>query len=251
MNNHTADIHTLTGAYAVDALDDVERARFEEHLAVCEACQQEVAEFHDTAAHLAAASYETPPPGMRDAVMARIDQTRQEPPRPSTSDTSVVHLPSPWYQRLLAPAAAVLMLVVIGLTAVIANMNDRLDELETLAAPVAEILTAPDVTVRVLEGPDGAQVRLVASPTRGEGVFLVDSLAQAPEGRTYQLWLIDTEGATPAGLLNVDEQGRGSKVMTGDMGDVVAIGVTVEPEGGSPQPTTEPVVVIDLADTDA
>ncbi|HEY9395441.1 MAG TPA: zf-HC2 domain-containing protein, partial [Nocardioides sp.] len=42
------DIHALSGAYAVDALDDIERARFEEHLAVCADCRDEVASLRDT-----------------------------------------------------------------------------------------------------------------------------------------------------------------------------------------------------------
>jgi anti-sigma factor RsiW len=82
----TPDIHTLTGAYAADALSDDERRSFEAHLDECDACAQEVAELQATAAMLGAASFEPPPPSLRDAVLAEIDQVRQEPPAVPSAD---------------------------------------------------------------------------------------------------------------------------------------------------------------------
>ena len=77
------DLHTLTGAYAVDALPDDERERFEDHLAVCAACEQEVRELQATAARLGAISVAAPPPSMRARVLAEIDSVRQEHPAAS------------------------------------------------------------------------------------------------------------------------------------------------------------------------
>ena len=57
-----SDIHALSGAYAVDALDDDERTEFEQHLAVCAECRAEVASFRETAALIAETQAETPPP---------------------------------------------------------------------------------------------------------------------------------------------------------------------------------------------
>ncbi|MDI5982443.1 RskA family anti-sigma factor, partial [Amycolatopsis magusensis] len=74
------DMHTLAGAYALDALDDVERERFRRHLAECPSCAQEVRELQATAARLGAAVAEDPPPGMKAEVLASIRATRQEPP---------------------------------------------------------------------------------------------------------------------------------------------------------------------------
>ena len=55
MNTHdSADIHALSGAYAVDAVDDIERAEFERHLATCADCREEVASFRATAVQLSA-----------------------------------------------------------------------------------------------------------------------------------------------------------------------------------------------------
>ncbi|MGN6523744.1 MAG: zf-HC2 domain-containing protein, partial [Actinomycetes bacterium] len=74
------EIHTLTGVYAVNALDGDERAEFEQHLASCPACQAEVRELQATAARLGDAEEVVPPPAMKASVLAAIRQTRQLPP---------------------------------------------------------------------------------------------------------------------------------------------------------------------------
>ncbi|MFP4149023.1 MAG: RskA family anti-sigma factor, partial [Nitriliruptoraceae bacterium] len=74
------DLHTLTGAYAVDALDDTERAVFEAHLEVCLPCAQEVRELQETAARLGGAAVAAVPSDLKARVLAEIDATRQERP---------------------------------------------------------------------------------------------------------------------------------------------------------------------------
>jgi anti-sigma-K factor RskA len=264
------DIHTLTGAYAVDALPDDEREIFEHHLIVCDACAQEVAELQATAARLGAASFEAPPPGLRSRVMAEIDSTRQE--RPHGTSDAVGDEPadepdyepgdelgarradaarsnrarSGWLTNVSVAAAAVLVVAVAGLSVTIANLNDRIAQVETASSQVTDVLAAADATMVSVEGPSGGVGRVVASPTRGEAVFLADQMEGAPEEHTYELWLIDEEGASPAGLFQPDDRGRATRVMTGDIANAVAIGVTVEPAGGSPVPTSEPVMVFEL-----
>ncbi|MGE6737785.1 zf-HC2 domain-containing protein, partial [Streptomyces sp. NPDC059900] len=75
--------HTPAGAYALHALDPDERARFEEHLALCTDCSQEVAEFDATAARLARAAdiVVSPPPALKQSVLRDITGVRQQPPR--------------------------------------------------------------------------------------------------------------------------------------------------------------------------
>jgi anti-sigma-K factor RskA len=242
------DIHTLTGAYAADALPEDERRFFEEHLAVCEACAQEVAELQATAARLGAASYEPPPPALKDAVLAEIDQVRQEPPRTPAADTAAAttHRRGRW-TSLAMPAAAAVAVAVLGLGVVVANLSSRLSEVETQATQLTEVLAASDARIVEADGPEGSRARVVVSASRGEAVFLVSGMGPAPHQHTYELWLIDDTGATPAGLFDVDDRGRATRVMTGDLDGTLAIGVTVEPEGGSPQPTTDPLMVVELA----
>ena len=76
-----SDIHALVGAYAVDALDDVERAAFERHLAECPACRAEVAGLREAAAVIGGSVPQDPPPGLRDRVLADIATVRPLPPR--------------------------------------------------------------------------------------------------------------------------------------------------------------------------
>ena len=73
------DIHALGGAYALDAVDDLERVAFERHLAECGTCVLEVAEYRETASRLAEGACSVPPPRMREQVLARAAATRQLP----------------------------------------------------------------------------------------------------------------------------------------------------------------------------
>jgi len=121
----TADIHSLSGAYAVDALDDTERADFERHLAECPECRAEVASLRETAAGLSALTQTTPPASMRDAVLAGVRTVRPLPPLPPQTPQApeapdvravgqVVPLrrrPAVWFAGLAAAA----LLVVGGL----------------------------------------------------------------------------------------------------------------------------------------
>jgi len=74
------DLHTLTGVYALDALDTAaEVTRFERHLNRCDSCTSEVHGFRETATRLAMAVAQQPPPTLRAAVMADVARTRQVP----------------------------------------------------------------------------------------------------------------------------------------------------------------------------
>ena len=57
-----SDIHALSGAYAIDALDDIERAQFERHLAECAECRAEVGSLREAGGLLAEAVATAPPP---------------------------------------------------------------------------------------------------------------------------------------------------------------------------------------------
>jgi anti-sigma-K factor RskA len=251
------DLHALTGAYVLDALDDDERALFETHLEACDACAREVAELREPAARLSATTNVPPPPGLRERVLAEAARTPQE--RGSHPDELAARraLPrtaaTPWGYRLTAAAAAVLLVAVAGLAYLVVDLNDRLAETEATAErardtaeTVSAVLAAPDATLVTSEAPGGAAARVVVSPSRGEAVLVAEGLAPAPGERTYQLWLIDEDGATSAGLFDTDADGRATEVLAGDLAGAAAIGVTLEPAGGSRQPTTEPVLAIEL-----
>jgi anti-sigma factor RsiW len=82
-----ADPHAMTGAYALDALDEREAEDFARHLAHCEACTSEVRELQATAARLAGAVAEVPPPELYQRVMAATGEVRRLPPRTTVTPT--------------------------------------------------------------------------------------------------------------------------------------------------------------------
>lgn len=73
-------------------------------------------------------------------------------------------------------------------------------------------------------------------------MFLTAGLPAAPEGRTYQLWFDDQGTMRPAGLLPRD----GATVMQGAVAGARAVALTLEPAGGSLQPTTTPLLLLPL-----
>lgn len=261
----TPDIHTFTGAYALNALDPVERAAFEQHLEHCEACQQEIREFEATAASLGSAVSVAPPRSMKADVMAAIATVRQEPPTvvvPEDADDTVVPFQRRpvfepgWAERLLMPAAAVIAIVVLGVSVLfgvdrqsredeITALETRIAQLESATGGVAEVVAAPDLQTWEVEGPAGSSARVVYSATRGEGWFLAAGMAAAPAGQAYALWLIDDEGPTAAGLFDTTT-GTVAHAITGDVPSAAAVGVTLEPAGGSPAPTSDVLMLIEL-----
>jgi anti-sigma-K factor RskA len=228
VNAPADEIHDAAGAYALDALDDLERARFEAHLARCATCRQDVADFQATARLLGAAAAEAPPIALRDSVLAAIRDVRQESPfalprarrglRPLISGLSV------------AAAAAI-----IGLLAVFAidARNERDD-----AQLLARTLAAPDARTVQLDavGTDTGSGRLVWSESEGRAVLVVDGLPPVAEGRAYELWYIEGDRPEPAGVFDHD----GSRIVA-VLDDLPAgadmIGITEEPAAGSDLPT--------------
>jgi anti-sigma-K factor RskA len=226
------DLHLWSGLYATDALTPDERARYEEHLATCPDCRDEVAGFHDTTALLAAATAASPPPDVRAKVLAQIAATRQDPPAPDT----VVPFARPTRARvprwLLAAAALVLVLGGIGI--VLAGRDTGATEAEQVAA----VLARADARIITLKGEDRAPLKLVWSPSRGEGALLADDLAAIDDTETYELWAIADGEPAAVTLFRPDERGVVRSHFATDLRGVDAVGVTVEPAGGSDAPTT-------------
>ena len=243
-------MHLLTGAYAVNALDDAERAAFEEHLAGCPDCTAEVRGLLDTTSRLAAAEAIEPPARLKAAVLAQIATTRQLPPELS-ADPVVVALRRPgwgWAQRSLAVAAAVLVVVVVGLSALLAQSNSTRSAVDAQQAAVTRVLTAPDAQTVGGAIPGGGRGAVVVSASEGTAVFVGSHLAAPPSGHTYELWYVTGSGAAiPAGTFEPAASGRVTTVLDGTVGDATKVAMTVEPAGGSKQPTTAPIMAVPIA----
>lgn len=240
--NGGADLHTLTGAYAADALDEVERDEFEQHLQECVDCRQEVSELRATAARLAAASYEMPTAELRGRVLDEVSRTRQEPPvvdrRFSRTDEPASR---PLWQQPASLAAAFFLVAALGLGALAGVQWQRADRAEQRADRIAAVATDPDRVETSAAAATGGSGTVIAADDLA--VFRTDGLPELPADRAYQLWLINDDGATSAGVL-----GRGGaleKVMD-DVSGADSVGLTVEPASGSEQPTGDLVLQLSL-----
>ena len=75
-------------------------------------------------------------------------------------------------------------------------------------------------------------------------------MAAPPTGKTFELWLQDDVGTMhPAGLMNTG--GNHTIVLKGDAAEATGVGITVEPEGGSKEPTSEPIALFDFSKAEA
>jgi len=232
------DVHTLVGAYALDALDQREEADFEQHLAGCPTCSAELVELRATAARLGEAASTAPPPGLRASVLTAASRTPQQRPV-----VTVVPI-SKWrrYGPTLVAAAAVLAAVSMGVLYV--GEHNRNDELET-QGPVARVKNAADVEV-VASGPGKAPVRVFYSQSLDQAVVKVDSLPTIDDDHSYEMWAIDAEG--PRSLGAMPEATESGTKLVSDLGDATQVAVTMEPAGGSPtgEPTGPQVEAVDL-----
>ena len=84
-------VHALSGAYAIDALEDDERDAFEHHLARCEDCRHEVASLQEAAALMTIETQVAPPPGLRDRLLADVAQVRPLPPTTPRPEVATRH----------------------------------------------------------------------------------------------------------------------------------------------------------------
>ncbi|MEW2429240.1 anti-sigma factor [Micromonospora sp. NPDC047644] len=232
----SADVHTLAGAYVLDAVDDVERAAFERHLAECEPCRVEVAELRETVARLADdAVIEATPPGLRERTLAQVARTPQL--RVSSPGASGGRRAGRWRQLAVAAAAAVL--VAGGASAVTWTVsNDRISDEQAgsdQARQIAAVLNAPDARVFERSLPPGGAATVVVSRDRDRGVVLLRDLPAPGAGRIYELWLI--RGSEPRKVGQLAEGDRASTTVIGPVAEAGTFGVSNEPVGGSVAPT--------------
>ena len=239
------DVHTLTGAYALDALDADERSAFELHLAECSDCAHEVAELRATAARLGAAVAMTPPDNLKRNVLVQVSRTRQDSPSGLRLVGSDRNRRRTWTMRI-SVAAAVLALAAAGTFGGIAiNTNSALNTAQnqlSQEAPVQQLLAAPDV--RVASGTAaGGSATLLTSASLGRSELITAHMPVQATDRTYQVW-----GIGPAGFVSLAVLGNGSggTFRLAGLGSASTIGITLEPAGGSPQPTSAPIMHFDI-----
>ena len=108
----STDLHTLSGAYAVDALSAEEAQLFDTHLQQCQACRDEVRELQEAAAKMGASEALVPPPALKARILAAADKQPQLPPKVTPLQAAWSHR---WSRQLVAAAAAVVLIVAAGI----------------------------------------------------------------------------------------------------------------------------------------
>ena len=217
----------LTAAYALDALDDDETRAYEEHLAGCAVCQDNLAALSGTMVQLAfAAPPVDPPPELRERILEAARAERQNPvhaERENVVPLRPKHSWRPSSRTAVAAVVAIAACLVIGLGVWNVSLSNQLDHARRLNAVG-------------LEGASGS----VVVGGGNKGVLVVSNLGQAPAGKTYEAWVIDGGVASPAGTFG----GGGTIAVKLEhpvrSGSVVA--VTVERTGGTQQPTSKPII---------
>jgi anti-sigma-K factor RskA len=194
------DLHDLTAAYALDALDPDEAEAYERHLSQCEECREQLAELNGTATALAFATVApAPPERLRASILDAAAAERAN---------VVPLLRRRWVARGLGVAAAAAACIVVGLVVSQGKSTER------------QVFS---VVVR-----------------NGRATLNASGLGAAPSGKTYEAWVIPAGGSSPrpAGLFAGGA--TTTVHLRGTVPQHAVVALTVEPAGGSPKPTTSP-----------
>lgn len=225
------DLHTLSGAYALNAVEPDEAREFERHMSGCQACREEVRELRGTAAAMGAAEVELPPAAaLRDRVLAAAARQPQLPPVVTPLDSARKR------RRLvgLVAAAAAVLAVIAGV------VTTQVQHGQQLSRPVAAVFHAPDSqSVRVTTS-NGGTLTVAVSRRMHEMAVDTHQLPSLSSTQVYQLWEIVGGHAQSAGLVGNPEAGQAMPLPPRSS----QVAITVEPAGGSRQPTTKPIVVL-------
>jgi len=256
---HNETYEELAALQALGALEGEDARVFEAHLSDgCTRCEQILADLRVASAALAASARPVAPrPALRGEILASLEKRSPRAPRPRGNLSSSAGLA--W----VLAAAASLVLVFIGLDDARLrrerdNFGARNTELASRLTSAQRELARKDLRVRVLESEDirilslagkdpqpEARAKVFWSEKAKRGILLAGNLERLPAGKQYELWVFDQGKPVPAGVFDVDEQGR-ALLESPDLSAIAAaqnFAVTVEPRGGVPAPTG-PIVLI-------
>jgi anti-sigma-K factor RskA len=277
--NEREELHLLSGAHAVDALEGEEKARYEAYLLTSEEARAEVASLSDTAVILGLASEAvTPPADLKARLMAQIAVTPQLAPLTERPNLTVVPPATPaaatgepssdesarairaagtstqtpagtkaaarWFTRpaaiLVAAAAAVALFVGGNILGLSTGQTSQQQ-----AAALSAIVSASDSQSAKAGVSGGGTATFVWSVGLRQSAVVIDKLPKLADGKTYELWYIDKRSnATPAGTFDAAPSGSTVRILDGAMTGGDTLGITIEPSGGSAKPTTAPIVAV-------
>jgi anti-sigma-K factor RskA len=263
----------LAELYALNALDDAERAAVEGHLASAPAAEraafdERVRQARETLATSFTAE-EEPPAGLLDRIMASLPAQNaaaiagthpgQEPtavppvvarPVRETTELSVTdelgaarkrrderRRPQGMRNWLVGiAAAAFIALGGVGVGAYMANQND----------PLNQVMQAGDVRQATVNVTGGGTATVSVSPSKDAVVVEMNDVPAPPPGKVYQMWLIPKDGSAPVSQGLMDAEALSKPAVVKGISTAAALGITVEPTGGSTSPTMPTVAAAPL-----
>jgi hypothetical protein len=239
--------HTLAGAYALDALTEPDRVRFERHLAGCEACRQEAGSLREAAGRLAAVPAVPPPPHVREQVLAEAARTRQQAPLTADVLAGSGRRAIRWRAPRMAVAIAggcILVALVLGGLFIHTQRSLSVEQAHNRA--IATILNAPDATIMSAKAVQSGSATVVMSHRDHALVLTTAMLPALPAGQRYQVWLMGPRRIRPAGMLPVPHRGMTAPVVVSRVAPGDMVGLTAEPASGSTVPSSAPVLMLVL-----
>ncbi len=228
----------LIPAYAIGATDPEECAAVDAHLETCAQCRAQLKEYRDVeAALLFAAPLAAAPFGLSEDLRKRLN-----------TGSARSHKWARWdFLRRPGFALAVAALALLLLTNV--YWAGRASRLENQANAFASLAQAPGITLRTSDTTgrayDGRNAGVVyVRPGSTVALLCVYALPQPGPGKTYQAWLVRDGQRVSAGTFDVNRDGYGVLLINAGkpVSDYQQLGITVEPSGGSPTPTTPRVM---------
>lgn len=261
----------LAEVYALNAVDDAERAAVERYFAAAplqerQAFDDRVRQARETLATSFAVE-EAPPAALFDRIMSSLpaqpstgpsgpatkpgtpaagdgDTHRQETAAPAVDDLTAARerrearrRPQGMRSWLIgAAAAAAIAFGGVGVGSYVASQND----------PLTQVLQAGDVRQASVNVTGGGTALVSISSSRDAMVVKMKDVPAPPPGKVYQMWLVPKDGSAPVSQGLMDAEALSKPAVVTGIGSAASLGITVEPAGGSKQPTTPPVAAAPL-----
>jgi anti-sigma-K factor RskA len=231
------DLIALATPYALHAVPEAELADIERRVAaappaVAQAFDDEVRAVRETMAVVSAATAVEPPDQLRDRLLTEVSSDPVRALRPRIKR---------WQAAVLAAAAA----LVIGLGAL--GLGMALRPAPSPPSTAEQVFAAPDVRTVTGQIPTGGTATVVFSREKNAGVLVMNNVAPPAPGTVYQMWLIGDKGPESAGTMDAKAVAPSTTAVLPDLGSSKALAFTVEPPGGSAQPTSPVFAELRLA----
>ncbi|HEY3310686.1 MAG TPA: anti-sigma factor [Anaerolineales bacterium] len=231
-------------AYALGALDPDEAAALETHLSTCKTCQAELAAFQKVSEQLLLANAaQTPPARLRGRLLEKLPG-RQKPVRARFG----------WLTGQVGLGLALLILLAMNLFSILQILSLRQQQADLSASnakgQVAMAMLSSSGTRSIPINSGAVSGSLLLDQKNNTAMLILLNLPELQASQSYQAWLIDPQGKRTSAAIFRPENGQGytttqisaSAVLSGFSG----LGVTVEPAGGSSQPTGQRIFKIDF-----